>query len=107
MNPAQKLRKDMTALPVGGALLIAQAEVNTTDDVMLFRKAGQGAWERLRYPFTEAESVDEATVGWEALLVGEVQALLPKPGARLKDFSWIRRSVEKVFATVKDKAVSA
>lgn len=107
MSPAQKLRRDMNNLPVGGALFIAQHEINTSDDVMLFRKAAQGTWERLRYPFTKAEPVDEATVAWEVLLVGDAQALLPKRGARLTDFTWIRRSVEKAFAAVDAKGAQA
>lgn len=107
MNPAQKLLADMKELPVGGAVLVAQLEVNTTEDVMVFRKATEATWERLRYPFTEPEGVDQATVGWEALLVGEVQLLLPKPGARLEDFSFLRRSLEKAFASVTAKSVRA
>lgn len=107
MSAAQKLRRDMNNLPVGGALFIAQHEINTSADVMLFRKAAPNAWERLRYPFTEAEPVDETTVAWEVLLVGDAQALLPKPGARLKDFEFIRKSVDKAFAAVDAKGAQA
>lgn len=109
MSPAQKLLADMNALPIGGAIVVMQHEVNTTEDVVVYRKTGQGTWERLRYPYAldEAEAVTEATVGWEALLVGSVQALLPKKGARLEIFDFLRRSVEKALATVDAKTVRA